>query len=352
MSATAQERPNYYLLTIARFFAALWVVFVHIPQLAPKEVVANLTWFDNFIAKSGGIGVNFFFVLSGYILTKLYPPKFSKRRFYWKRFARIYPAYFVLLLFPLALYIYRGQLFGVPRVELIACSVSTIALVHAWIPPFTHTINGPGWSLSCEAFFYVMFPFLRGNEQKPSWYLLSAASLLTLSPWIVWHVLTASWGFGIDPNRSSLASLPHFPLVAIPDFFFGILIAKLPVPSTSRKWLLLLGLLLLTLLCAADLPGFATVPCGLIILALSITKPATELSPSERAMEYLGHASYSLYLVHVPFIKYVSSKGFLSSKLQAAVLILSAVILSCGAYTLIDKPLFTRLGRMAKRTAR
>jgi peptidoglycan/LPS O-acetylase OafA/YrhL len=341
----SKERPNYYLLTIARFFAALWVVLLHVPQMTPKHVRGNLTWFDNFIFSNGGLGVNFFFVLSGYILTKLYPPTFDKPKFLWKRFARIYPAYFLLLLFPIALYVYRGKMFGTSGLEMAACTASTIALIHAWIPSFTHAINGPGWSLSCEAFFYVAFPYLRGNDKPPKAWLLGLVGLLTLSPWIVWHVLTASWGFGIDPSKSSLGALPHFPLVAIPDFIFGILIAKIPIQESSRGKLLATGIITLIALCAVNLPGFATIPCALIILGLSATKPANQLTKTERMMEVLGHASYTLYLIHFAFIKFVADKGFIKNNLQASVAVIAAVILSIVFYLLVDKPLSAWLGR-------
>src|SRR6476620_6656817 len=89
-------RPRLHAITSLRFLAALHVVLFHM------RVVGILSggpwWYQNF-ASIGYIGVNFFFVLSGFILVYTYAgSSFSVRRFWQARFARIYPAYVVSLI--------------------------------------------------------------------------------------------------------------------------------------------------------------------------------------------------------------------------------------------------------------
>src|SRR3989442_119097 len=86
----AAARPKLRALTTLRFFAALHVVLFHL------RVIGILSggpwWYQNF-ASIGYIGVNCFFVLSGFILVYTYAgASLNVRRFWQAHFARIYPA--------------------------------------------------------------------------------------------------------------------------------------------------------------------------------------------------------------------------------------------------------------------
>ena len=102
----------------------------------------------------GPVGVGFFFVLSGFVLAWAWQPKTTRRQFYQRRFARIYPMH--LLTTMVATIVSVGA--GDPH---WASVWVTVLLIQCW---FTDTFraggNGPSWSLSCEMFFYVCFPFL------------------------------------------------------------------------------------------------------------------------------------------------------------------------------------------------
>ena len=105
----------------------------------------------------GFIGVSFFFVLSGVVLTWSARPGQSSQGFYWRRFARIYPAHAATAALAIVLYLYVMP----PHKELWA-GLLALALLHAWVPaPGVYSAaNGVSWSLSCEAFFYALFPGL------------------------------------------------------------------------------------------------------------------------------------------------------------------------------------------------
>ena len=88
-------RPRLHALTTLRFFAALHVVLFHMRVIG--ILPGGPWWFHNF-ASIGFVGVNFFFVLSGFILVYTYDgPDLNVRKFWWARFARIYPAYILSL---------------------------------------------------------------------------------------------------------------------------------------------------------------------------------------------------------------------------------------------------------------
>jgi peptidoglycan/LPS O-acetylase OafA/YrhL len=124
-------------LTSLRFFAALLVLAHH---------------YFGFMA--GFSGVTFFYVLSGYILTVNYADRVGSWRevklFWWKRFARIYPTHLLVL----AAAIPFGSSLSVLPINLL--------LLHSWVPVQSvfFSFNGPSWSISNEAAFYGVFPWL------------------------------------------------------------------------------------------------------------------------------------------------------------------------------------------------
>ncbi|MHA3682863.1 acyltransferase family protein [Leucobacter sp. HY1908] len=80
-------------LTGLRWWAAFLVFLFHMRVFAPLPGPINLL-FDQ-----GYLGVTFFFVLSGFVLTWSMRPRVSVSTFYWRRFARIWPAHMVALVF-------------------------------------------------------------------------------------------------------------------------------------------------------------------------------------------------------------------------------------------------------------
>src|SRR5262249_9958006 len=108
--------------------------------------------FDN-IARNGHLAVGLFFVLSGFVLAYNYAGReVSARKFWLARFARIYPAYLLgfLLIAPAVVFRYQDN----PG-KLTASGLAAGTLLQAWIPRLELAWNGPGWSLSNEAFFYL-----------------------------------------------------------------------------------------------------------------------------------------------------------------------------------------------------
>ena len=126
-------------LTALRFIAALAVVGVHGGEILWRPLLP--------VRSLGYVGVTFFFVLSGFVLTWSHPSGQPARRFYRNRFARVWPLHTVTWLAVV-----------VATTGVAPGSWAALGLVQAWVPRagVNFAANGPSWSLSCDAFFYVL----------------------------------------------------------------------------------------------------------------------------------------------------------------------------------------------------
>jgi peptidoglycan/LPS O-acetylase OafA/YrhL len=332
-------------LTSIRFFAAMWVVFTHLrwgwklPELIDR-------FFD-----AGYSGVTLFFILSGFILSYNYLPReFTQRDFWSARIARILPVYFFALLvsFPLSAgFAHRnGQSF-------FPGALPALFLMQAWIPQSALTWNWPGWSLSVEAFFYLLFPFLLRPfarlAKSHAAIVLGAAWLLSLIPSTL-YALTLPEGPVDTASRSvGLTVIKFDPLIRLPEFLIGIALgalylngARIPRPRLAAAGCVLA--LAFIVLGPWRLPypamhnGLLAPIYGLLILALA-SEPRMLANP---ILELLGESSYSLYLLHASVIV---GCGFIAGWLQwhghGSVALASAaiaVVVSIASYKFIEVP--------------
>ncbi|EMX9960614.1 acyltransferase, partial [Escherichia coli] len=158
-------------LTGLRFIAALMVYLCHL----------NTDYFGVFVKEmfsQGFIGVSFFFILSGFILSYSYEDKLknevtSKRQFILLRLARIVPMH-LLLAMPFILLTIHLKNFDFSK------TLTNILLMQSWIPKedYYFSLNGVSWSLSDELFFYLMFiPLIYTSITKK---VITAISIITL----------------------------------------------------------------------------------------------------------------------------------------------------------------------------
>jgi exopolysaccharide production protein ExoZ len=216
-------------LQLARGMAALMVVIFHgarglaLPQYLGTNALAGAFEF-------GHAGVDFFFVLSGFIITHVHygdlgvPDRL--KRYAWRRFTRIFPIYWAITV----IYVALGLM--APDVGQRLAPLNMLEFLTLW--PLGHQPLVPvAWSLEHEVFFYLAFGLAIWNR-KLGW-LAVAIGLAPLAAPLIGGTNTLVGGF----------LLTHFHL----QFLMGILAARLlaigPVPfplGVSTAGLLLFGL--------------------------------------------------------------------------------------------------------------
>ena len=145
-------------LTSLRFFFALLVFCSHLPS-SPEVELGMALFFKNLTSR-GGVGVSFFFVLSGFVISYAYFGKIKKTkqiiRFYWNRIVRIWPMHLITLALSIPLVIYQyGTLpkkAGVMNLLLLQSASTSKSIYFSY--------NAPSWSISTEMAFYFLTPLI------------------------------------------------------------------------------------------------------------------------------------------------------------------------------------------------
>lgn len=346
-------KPQLLALTGARFFAAAHVMLFHIlivcffvvtnpeaetPALlawraAGVDAINRLPWLRSLLM-TGFSAVSFFFTLSGFILTYTCLDESGKatvnpRSFWVARFARIYPVYVFGLLINLpAFLVWLGSrqppLSGAQGA---AVAASAVTLLQSWWPKAAAAWNGPGWSLSVEAFFYAAFPWIiaRIDRLRPGnlvllgigCYALAVAlpsGYLWLDPDRLGQVMLTSDAFWLDVVKfNPLMRLPEFMAGMVVGKLFGRQIAQDAAAASGPGWLApLAGAALVAVFSAAGerisplllYNGLLMPLYVLLIYGLARGRGPLEWLLSRRLFVRLGDASYGLYILHFAVVLY------------------------------------------------
>jgi peptidoglycan/LPS O-acetylase OafA/YrhL len=362
-------------LTGLRFLAAIYVVVFHYatPSLvnAPRAVLN--------VALSGYVAVDFFFILSGFILAYNYLTpsgelKGTKRQFWAARFARIYPAY--ALSFLLVLPFVAREMFAAEPFKMAlyhfgrALGVVTV-MQQGWLPWLSMWGNAPAWSLSVEAFFYLVFPLLAPVLGRLS---LRACVPLLVGVWLLGLAAPAmrvvqdhnsvervtspgepAWAPGTAVERPWVAASPRSqalikadmrtmvtPIFRLPEFIAGVLLGRLLLGATARqrqragRLVVPAMVAIIGVLAVSDhIPkplirnGLLAPLFCLVIFGMSGGGSWIERLFSKRAFIPLGEASYSAYILQNPVAQLVGFEGgSLLGFLGYVVLLVAASLLS------------------------
>ena len=290
-----------------RGLAALLVVFYHVRDIA-QDGGAGLDRLTHFFA-TGYLWVDFFFVLSGFVLCHVYLDAFGARSplqrwsatiaaFLRARLARIYPLHLATLLGVLAIELSAlvlrpeaADVFETPR-KSVGTLFASVFLLHAWNPAIRPSWNVPSWSISTEFFAYLCFP----------------AIALVASAWRSWGAVAigafafVSFSWLLADGSSVEDGIPLLRCLA--GFTLGVFVhrvwAACPVLSAGA-----LSLLQVAgfggLLCAMhyDLSHPVAIVCfAIIVLATADDRGAVVTLLVNRPLRLLGTLSYSIYLVH------------------------------------------------------
>ena len=323
-SIASRSAANIAPLTSLRFFAALAIVVLHMEvlKMLPMPADARL-----------GLGVSFFFVLSGFILSHVYGrmEKITTASYLRNRLARIWPLHAVTFVIAAAL-LWSSALAN-PKWQQVA--LINLSLLHAWIPltgsPFS--FNGVSWSISAELGFYLLFPLLARARR---WWL--AVPLVGLA-----YVLVFYWLTQIGPqepapawNFSAKHLLQQHPLMRCLEFAVGVTVQRSLHRENVAAWInripLVWELVALasvgvfvyysqSLLCGDSAPGcnpyvgiWLSQSAGMLffagfILVLAVSRGWLARALSHRVLVLLGEISFATYMIHQIIIKVFDKYG-------------------------------------------
>jgi peptidoglycan/LPS O-acetylase OafA/YrhL len=332
----------------------------YIDGLRAVAVLAVLFFHADIGCHGGYVGVDVFFVISGYLITGLILKdldggQFQVLKFWERRVRRILPAVAVVLLACLA----AGWFLFLPLNfkelgQSVLAQVMLVSNVYFWresgyfaqtaeMKPLLHT-----WSLSVEEQFYLLFPFLLIAFKRFSRKSLVPGILLLC---------------GVSFSLSVYCSYRHegvnfyFLPTRAWELLLGSLLAAIPAQRASTRWLTesLSSGGLLAILCAVffygrgtRFPGVAALlPCvgaALIIWANGHTLTCVGKLLATRPVVFIGLISYSLYLWHWPmlvFAKYWKLGPIPQS--QRMLLLLASMVLAVLSWRFVETPFRKRM---------
>jgi len=341
-----------------RFFAALLVIITHI-ELIKSNLGIDNSWNNPFIEQLGVIGVSFFFVLSGFLITYLLlieKEKFKKisiKKFYIRRILRIWPLYFfifilgfiILPMFPFFEIPYFSNqfyenywqnfilyLFIIPN--LAFSMFSAVPLI------------GQSWSIGVEEQFYILWPLIIRLKKKITFKFLFYLFTIVISLKIIVLMISLNYIFDwievlkkftamlkfenmiigamgalvLKNNKTNILKLIYNPILFIFSFFcIFFLIYIIPNKFLDGKHII-------------DAIFF-------IIIILNISSnPKSLISLENKVFNFLGKISYGIYMYHMIVI-FISIKILNTSNLiEENYIIFNVVlyILSLGITILVS----------------
>lgn len=320
--------------------------------------------FKLLFGEGGWIGVSFFFVLSGFVITWSARTDDPVGQFLRRRLLKIYPNHIVTWALTIVL-------FGA-TVTPVSVWLPNLLLLHAWVPrdEVYLGVNGPSWSLCCELLFYVSFSFLIGPIRRIpanrlwAWAFATVLALLVtqlaIEALVPGEPLVKAWPISVERWWFSY----FFPPLRMFEFVLGMLMARILM---TGRWIGL-GLIPATALMVAGYLFAMVVPfqyslnvATIVPIALLITSFAAADVAGRKTgfggptMNWLGDISFGMYMIHLVLL--TAATNWLNGRLLGTPAATALVLLAFGASVLggwllfvcVERPVMRRWGRSAAR---
>jgi peptidoglycan/LPS O-acetylase OafA/YrhL len=306
----------------------------------------------------GWIGVDVFFVLSGYLITSILlhelreTGKISFYNFYARRALRLVPALAIVVIFQLVRSVFSQNGHEIREATLVSVFyIENWNMIYGWWPI---DYMGTTWSLSVEEQFYLLWPLTLVFivNKRPLVWIVAAVTVMTLAELLFWR------GGGAATEHTLQFSLGIRPV----GLLIGIAIAFLPIsrwrmpPLMAPAMLLAIGLIALT----ADRSAFVflsaplavSLATAILIICTNQSGPVTA-TLSATPIRYIGKISYGLYLYHVPiFLLAEEHKVRLPFYLYGVGILVLVFATATLSYEFVEKPILGFKGRFQRQRAK
>ena len=356
-TAFADTKPHYNILDGLRGIAALTVVCFH---LFEAFATSHLDQRIN----HGYLAVDFFFILSGFVVGYAYDDRWKKMtvaEFLKRRFIRLHPMVVMGAVIGAVMFYFQGcSVWDVSTVSISMLLVAT--LLNALLIPATpgseirglgemYPLNGPSWSLFFEYIGNILYAFVIRKLPTRALSILVLLAGCGLAAFAVWGPLgDICVGFAMDGVNMTGGSLR-----LLFAFSAGLLLSRVFKPIHIKGAFWICSLAVVALLSVPRIGGsehlwmnglYDTV-CAVVFFPLLVYLGASGKTTDKittRVCKFLGDISYPLYMVHYPFIylyyAWVKNENltFEQSLPGAAALVAGSVILAYLCLKLYDEP--------------
>ncbi len=313
----AESKPHYEILDGLRGVAALMVVFFHV-----FETHANGSHIDQII-NHGYLAVDFFFLLSGYVVSYAYDDRWGKmtlKDFFKRRLIRLQPMIIAGSAIGAALFYFQdspgmgwGGIHEVPVLTMLLVMLIGSTLIpvgkgldiRGWNE--MHPLNGPAWTLFFEYIANIAYAlFLRRTSRTILTLLTAAAAGITIHYALTNPQGDIIGGWSLDPTQLRIG----FTRLAFP-FLAGMLLARTARLRHIKHAFPIAGVMLIALLSAPRVGGSTNYwmnglyecVCLMVMFPLTIWLGAggkVEGKLASKACKFLGDISYPIYITHYP----------------------------------------------------
>lgn len=358
-AAFADTKPHYNILDGLRGVAALTVVCFHLFEAyATSHIDQKIN--------HGYLAVDFFFILSGFVIGYAYDDRWKTKTttakdFIKRRLIRLHPMVVIGAIIGAIMFYTQGcSVWDVSKVSVTMLLVAT--LLNIFLIPATpgteirglgemYPLNGPSWSLFFEYIgniLYVFFLRKLSTNALSVLVFLAACGLVTFA--IFGPLGDICVGFAMTRDEMIGGSLR-----LLFSFSAGLLLSRVfrPVKIKGAFWIGSISIVILSAMPRIGgsenlwMNGIYETLCVVIIFPLLVYLGAsgkTTDKATTRVCKFLGDISYPLYMVHYPFIylyyAWVKNKNltFMESLPGAAALVIGSVLLAWVCLKLYDEP--------------
>ena len=312
----ADTKRHYAILDGLRGVAALMVVIFHVFETHAASRFEQ-------IINHGYLAVDFFFVLSGFVIGYAYDDRWGKmslKDFFKRRLIRLHPMIIMGMVIGAILFYFQGgesfslinntpwwQMLLVMLVGMTLIPLTPSMDIRGWSE--MHPLNGPAWSLFFEYVANILYAlFIRRFTNLALGVLVFIAGCATI------HLAVTGTNGDVIGGWSLNAEQLHIGFVRLMyPFFAGLLLSRLIKPATINHGFIWCSLLLITVLSIPRLgdestpwingiyDSFVIIVIFPIIVFIGASGKISG-GVSEKVCTFLGEISYPIYIIHYPFV--------------------------------------------------